>query len=93
MAQMDKNSKPTTRLNSDMPAAPGREKREPSDSIQFLPDSREQIEESLERTGLRSQLDEAFEAALPAEPDMPLESVYSIRGLKSNASIDEVKRN
>ena len=64
MAQMDKNSKPTTRLNSDTPVAPGREKREPSDSVQFLFDSREQIEESLERTGLRSQLDEAFQAAI-----------------------------
>jgi len=64
MAQMDKNSKRTTRLSSDVPAAPGRERREPSDSIQFFPDSREQIEDSIERTGLRSLLDETFQAAI-----------------------------
>jgi DnaJ-class molecular chaperone len=29
----------------------------------------------------------------PAEPDMPLEWAYSILGLKSSASTDEVKRN
>ena len=69
VAEMDKNSAETSKredepISPNGPPATGRERREPDNSSEFLPDSPEQIEESIKRTGLRSLLDEAFRAAI-----------------------------
>ena len=66
---MDKNSAETSKredelMSSSVPPATGRERREPVDSSVLFSDSPEQIEESIKRTGLRSLLDEAFQAAI-----------------------------
>ena len=66
---MDKNSAETSKredelMSSSVPPANGRERREPADSSVLFSDSPEQIEESIKRTGLRSLLDEAFQAAI-----------------------------
>jgi len=66
---MDKNSAETSKredelMSSSVPPATGRERREPADSSVLFSDSPEQIEESIKRTGLRSLLDEAFQAAI-----------------------------
>jgi len=44
--------------------ATGQQRQELADSLDFHPDSHEQIEESIRRTGLRSHLDEAFRVAI-----------------------------
>ena len=66
---MDKNSAEIAKrkhepMSSNGPPATERERREPADSPDLFSDSPEQIEESVKRTGLRSLLDEAFQAAI-----------------------------
>jgi len=56
-------------VNANGAPATGQERGELADSLDFHsedfhPDSHEQIEESIRRTGLRSHLDEAFRVAI-----------------------------
>ena len=51
-------------VNTNGALATGQEREELADSEDFHPDSPEQIEESIKRTGLQSRLDEAFRAAI-----------------------------
>ena len=66
---MNQNSAGTAKrkhepVNANGAPATGQEREELADSEDFHPDSPEQIEESIKRTGLRSLLDEAFRAAI-----------------------------
>ena len=58
-------------VNANGAPTTGQERGELADSLDFHPDSHEQIEESIRRIGFRSHLDEAFRAAIERAKGSP----------------------